>query len=146
MTVMQELTDTDRADHAAFMAARGRSMQLKIDPHGEIKMHLLRNKFGAFCDVNEIERMDWNDIDEDFLQERGLREDVKNRDAIIKGIAVAYVDAPTASASAVPVDTSNVGASTDADDSNDTSDAMDVIAASEGTSVDASTDKEAFER
>jgi len=75
-----------------YNAAAKESQNAKLDPGGEMKLHTLINKFNAFCNDHDLDRMSYEDFDSDFFSARGLRL-VRKRDAdeVIQGVAPAPI-------------------------------------------------------
>jgi len=90
MRYMQATTNAPPG--AMYNAAAKESQNAKLDPGGEMKLHTLINKFNAFCNDHDLDRMSYEDFDSDFFSARGLRL-VRKRDAdeVIQGVAPAPI-------------------------------------------------------
>ena len=74
----------------SYAAAAKESMHAKLDPEGEMKLHTLVAKVHAFCDTNDIDRMSFDDFDDEFLAARGLRLVFPhNGDPVVRGVSAA---------------------------------------------------------
>eukprot|EP00966_Prymnesium_polylepis_P173340 4009073-Prymnesium_polylepis.2 len=86
---MRAMQVTANAPPDAYNDAAKLSMNAKIDPAGEMKLQFVKNKLNAFRS-NDLDRMDSEDVDSDFLAARGLRLVFpRNADEVVKGISAA---------------------------------------------------------